>query len=127
MLLRLLKYDFRAMWKQFSLIWGAALALALVNRFSIFTDVDGRAIHLRDTFISSVPVFAFTAALIAMFVLSIIFVIQRFSKGLLGDEGYLMHTRPVPGSWSFPSWSAASSYGWSAGWWPFCPPPLCSP
>ena len=86
MLLRLLKYDFRAMWKQFSLIWGAALALALVNRFSIFTDVDGRAIHLRDTFISSVPVFAFTAALIAMFVLSIIFVIQRFSKGLLGTR-----------------------------------------
>lgn len=95
MLLKLLKYDFRAMWKQFSLIWGAALALALVNRFSIFMDVDDRAIHLRDTFISSVPVFAFTAALIAMFVLSIIFVIQRFSKGLLGDEGYLMHTLPV--------------------------------
>ena len=29
MLLKLLKYDFRAMWKSFSLIWGAALALLL--------------------------------------------------------------------------------------------------
>ena len=35
MLLKLLKYDFRAMWKQFSLIWGAALVLALVNRFTL--------------------------------------------------------------------------------------------
>ena len=95
MLLKLLKYDFRAMWKQFSLIWGAALVLALVNRFGIFMDADDRAVHLRDSFISSVPMFAFMAVLIAMFVIGIIFVVNRFSKGLLGDEGYLMHTLPV--------------------------------
>ena len=29
MLLKLLKYDFRAMWKRFSLIWGAALILII--------------------------------------------------------------------------------------------------
>lgn len=95
MLLKLLKYDFRAMWKQFSLIWGAALVLALVNRFGIFMDADDHAVHLRDSFISSVPMFAFMAVLIAMFVIGIIFVVNRFSKGLLGDEGYLMHTLPV--------------------------------
>lgn len=95
MLFKLLKYDFRAMWKQFSLVWGAALVLALVNRFSIFVDADGRAVHLRDSFVSSVPMFAFMAVIIAMFVIGIIFVINRFSKGLLGDEGYLMHTLPV--------------------------------
>lgn len=95
MLFKLLKYDFRAMWKQFSLVWGAALVLALVNRFSIFVDADDRAVHLRDSFVSSVPMFAFMAVIIAMFVIGIIFVINRFSKGLLGDEGYLMHTLPV--------------------------------
>ncbi|MCI8688414.1 MAG: hypothetical protein HFF57_08920, partial [Lawsonibacter sp.] len=57
MLLRLLKYDFRAMWKQFSLIWGAALALALANRFSIFWDVDDHAIGLSDTTTSGITVF----------------------------------------------------------------------
>ena len=31
MLGKLLKYDFRSMWKQFAFIWPAALALALVN------------------------------------------------------------------------------------------------
>lgn len=95
MLFKLLKYDFRAMWKQFSLVWGAALVLALVNRFSIFVDADDRAVHLRDSFVSSVPMFAFMAVIVAMFVIGIIFVINRFSKGMLGDEGYLMHTLPV--------------------------------
>ena len=95
MLLRLLKYDFRAMWKQFSLIWGAALALALANRFSIFWDVDDHAIGLSDTTTSGITVFAFMSVITAMFVIAVIFVVNRFSKGLLGGEGYLMHTLPV--------------------------------
>ena len=95
MLLKLLKYDFRAMWKQFSLIWGAALALALANRFSIFWDVDDHAIGLSDTTTSGITVFAFMSVITAMFVIAVIFVVNRFSKGLLGGEGYLMFTLPV--------------------------------
>ena len=90
MLLKLLKYDFRAMWKQFSLIWGAALALALVNRFTLFRDT-ASTIFSED----GVLMFAFMAVIAAMFVIAVIFVVNRFSKGLLGDEGYLMHTLPV--------------------------------
>ena len=95
MLFKLLKYDFRAMWKQFSLIWGAALALALANRFSIFWDVDDHAIGLSDTTTSGITVFAFMSVITAMFVIAVIFVVNRFSKGLLGGEGYLMFTLPV--------------------------------
>lgn len=95
MLLKLLKYDFRAMWKQFSLIWGAALALALANRFSIFWNVDDHAIGLSDTTTSGITVFAFMSVITAMFVIAVIFVVNRFSRGLLGNEGYLMHTLPV--------------------------------
>lgn len=90
MLLKLLKYDFRAMWKQFSLIWGAALALALINRFTL----SGR-IHFVGENASSMIVLTFGSVLAAMFVIAIMFVVRRFSKGLLGDEGYLMHTLPV--------------------------------
>ena len=86
MMLKLLKYDFRAMWKSFSLIWGAALALALINRFTLFRDLgdSGQFVTL-----------AFIAVVMAMFVIAVSFVISRFSKGLLGNEGYLMHTLPV--------------------------------
>ena len=90
MLLRLLKYDFRAMWKQFSLIWGAALVLALVNRFVLFQDTDNAILSKDGLFM-----FAFVSVIVAMFVIAVGFVINRFSKGLLGDEGYLMHTLPV--------------------------------
>lgn len=90
MLFKLLKYDFRAMWKQFSLVWGAALVLALVNRFTLFRNIG------HDAFTnSSLLTLAFMGVVIAMIVLSISFVADRFSKGLLGSEGYLMHTLPV--------------------------------
>lgn len=92
MLLKLLKYDFRAMWKSFSLIWGAALALAVVNRFTI----TGRwSTSLVGENTSYAALFALFLVFAAMFVIASIFVIQRFSRGLLGDEGYLMHTLPV--------------------------------
>ena len=90
MLFKLLKYDFRAMWKQFSLIWGAALALALVNRFVLFRDTDNAILSEDGLFM-----LAFVAVIVAMFVIAVIFVVNRFSKGLLGNEGYLMHTLPV--------------------------------
>lgn len=90
MLWKLLKYDFRAMWKQFSLVWGAALALTLVNRFTMFRAPDNE-LYAR----SDMLMFAVIAVLMAMFVIGVIFVINRFSKGLLGGEGYLMHTLPV--------------------------------
>ena len=92
MLLKLLKYDFRAMWKSFSPIWGAALALAVVNRFTI----TGRwSTSLVGENTSYAALFALFLVFAAMFVIASIFVIQRFSRGLLGDEGYLMHTLPV--------------------------------
>ena len=81
MLWKLLKYDFRSMGKSFALIWPAALVLALVNHFTLPYDS-------REAEVSGVLDFA-------MFVAVMIFVVQRFYKGLLGDEGYLMHTLPV--------------------------------
>lgn len=70
MLGKLLKYDFRSMWKQFSVIWPAALILAFINRFTVF------GIHNPGG-----SVFGEWMGVVSM--------------GLLGDEGYLMHTLPV--------------------------------
>ena len=89
---RLLKYDFRSMFKQFGFIWPAALVLALVNRFTI-SGLDSTSAVGETT--AGVAMFVYVAILMAMFVITVIFVIQRFFKGLLGDEGYLMHTLPV--------------------------------
>ena len=90
---KLFKYDFRSMLKQFAFVWPAALVLALVNRFTVNSFVTS-ANSVKQT-ISGAAMLVYVAILIAMFVLAVIFIIQRFYKGLLGDEGYLMHTLPV--------------------------------
>lgn len=90
---KLLKYDFRSMFKQFAFIWPAALVLALVNRFTVNSFV-ASASEIRQT-VSGVAMLVYVTIMIAMFVVTLIFVIQRFFRGLLGDEGYLMHTLPV--------------------------------
>lgn len=92
MLGKLLKYDFRSMGKQFAFIWPAALVLALLNRFSLGNI--GNSGIVRELF-SGVAMLVYVSILIALFVIALIFIIQRFYKGLLGDEGYLMHTLPV--------------------------------
>lgn len=89
---KLLKYDFRSMGKQFAFIWPAALALALVNHFTI-NSLDS-ANSARET-VSAISMLIYVAILMAMFIVALVFAIQRFHKGLLGDEGYLMHTLPV--------------------------------
>ena len=89
---KLLKYDFRSMWKQFAFIWPAALVLAVVNRFTL--DGLGSSSSVGET-TAGVAMLVYVAILIAMFIIAVIFTIQRFYTGLLGDEGYLMHTLPV--------------------------------
>ena len=55
--------------------------------------------RLRDRFLSgaseTILALVFTGVMIAIGVISIVFIIQRFYRGLLGEEGYLMFTLPV--------------------------------
>lgn len=89
---KLLKYDFRSMFKQFAFIWPAALALALVNHFTV-NGMDSANSVSETT--AGISMLVYVAILMAMFIVALVFTIQRFYKGLLGDEGYLMHTLPV--------------------------------
>ena len=90
---KLLKYDFRSMFKQFAFIWPAALGLAIVNHFTINSFVTSSTAVGETT--AGIAMLVYVAILIAMFVVALVFTCQRFYKGLLGDEGYLMHTLPV--------------------------------
>ena len=90
---KLLKYDFRSMFKQFAFIWPAALALALVNHFTINSFVTSSTAVGETT--AGIAMLVYVAILIAMFIIALVFACQRFYKGLLGDEGYLMFTLPV--------------------------------
>ena len=97
---KLLKYDFRSMWKTFRIVWPAALILALVNRFTLFgTTNPGESAFGQ--WVSVISMGLFIGVCFTLVILSAVFVLTRFYKGLLGDEGYL--TPSSPGSLSCPS------------------------
>ena len=94
MLLKLLKYDFRSMGKSLFPVWIACLLIGLVNGYIVPREAGIDMIN--DRLLSNISVPAFYGILFAMLAAVIVFTVQRFYKGLLGDEGYLMHTLPVP-------------------------------
>ena len=93
---KLLKYEWRAMMRTMLPIYGATLAVALINGF-LFQNVFGTGSEtpalLEYTRIATMTLYIFVMA--AMGVFTAVMVIQRFYKGLLRQEGYLMFTLPV--------------------------------
>ena len=108
MLGKLLKYDLRSMLKTISLFWAAALVLALVNHFTMNSLNFESSNFLIDAFLHFIPLLLYIGIMIAMGVLTLLIVIQRFYNGLLKDEGYLMFTLPVK------PWQLITSKGLSA-------------
>lgn len=96
MLWKLLKYEFRAIWRQFAILWPAALVLALANRVTLpLADHNLPSNAGGNSILVTITMSIFAGVLFTMVVVSMIFIIKRFYQGLLGDEGYLMHTLPV--------------------------------
>ena len=96
MLGKLMKYDLRSGIRTFSLIWIGLALLGAINgltiRFVIAGDVQSGLV----SFIFGVlPMILLVALYVAMGIFVLVFIIDRFYKGLLGNEGYLMFTLPV--------------------------------
>ena len=87
MLGKLIKYDLKALAKILAPLWGVLLVMGIIFGISIRSNLEG----IGNTMI----VFSLVAVIVAIFVVNVIIVIQRFWKGLLQEEGYLMFTLPV--------------------------------
>lgn len=88
---KLLKYEFRALWRVFIPFWAGILVLGLLNGISLRPLLNNLAV---DAF-SGIILFAYVVAIFAVLVVALVFMINRFYKGLLKDNGYLMFTLPV--------------------------------
>lgn len=89
MLGKLLKYEMKATSRVFLPMYITLLVVALINSFFINTSMFQ---------IQGLLMMIFGSLLIAMFVVTFVVLLQRFSKNLLGDEGYLIFTLPVNSS-----------------------------
>lgn len=98
---KLIKYEFRSALRLIAIVWAALLAaaifLGIILRTMEFVSTEApRGVFVFvEMFFSVVPPLLYGALFIAMLVITVLVVVLRFYRGVLGDEGYLMHTLPV--------------------------------
>ena len=96
---RLIKYELRSSIKLMGVIWAALIVTSFL--FSISINFMGN-LMIRSSIASTlinlfqgITGMLYIAVFIATAAASVVIIIMRFYKGLLSDEGYLMHTLPV--------------------------------
>ena len=88
MLGKLFKYEFSATGRVFLPMYAALLVVSVIARVFYSLDLDS---DIATALISMLMVMLFTA----VWVVTLVIMIRRFSGNLLGREGYLMHVLPV--------------------------------
>ena len=86
MLGKLIKYEFKATMRSFLAIYASLILTGVLIGIFMFANVEVGM---------SLGMLIMVALMITLGVLTITVIIKRFSKHLLGDEGYLMMTLPV--------------------------------
>ncbi len=102
---KLCKYEFKSIGRTLVPIYLAIIAISILNAFlGLGSLANGYYNGLMSglsfgrgllSLVQTLSIIAYFGVLVAMSVLTLIVVIQRFYKGLLCDEGYLMFTLPV--------------------------------
>ena len=92
MLTKLLKHEFRATARIMGPLYLVLLAVALGFNFSArLMDTSNVVLNI----LAALVILAYVAAVIGVFIVAFILMLQRFYKNLLGDEGYIMFTLPA--------------------------------
>ena len=86
MLGKLIKYEYKATARTFFPIYIALLVVAITGRVLRIGNIDA---------VWAISNMVLIGLFIGLGVLTLLMVIERFNKNLLGDEGYLMFTLPV--------------------------------
>lgn len=101
MLGKLTKYEFMASAKNFLPLYGAIIIISIINRIFVFSDIislsnnSAQILVNAGQFFDFIMMMLFFAIVVAIGVITLLAVIQRFYKNLYCDQGYLMHTLPV--------------------------------
>ncbi len=95
MLGKLLKYELKASARTLLPLYAGILILSLVCGLFLATQADAFMNSDRMNLFFGILYLLLFALLVAMGVLTVVSIIQRFYKNLLGDEGFLMFTLPV--------------------------------
>ncbi|MBQ4563164.1 MAG: hypothetical protein IJA58_01640 [Lachnospiraceae bacterium] len=96
MLKKLLKYDLKANLKVYLLMYAMLITTAVMTRINYLDWMsENKTVSVLSDIASVFLTFAFWIALVAVNVICIVLIVQRFYKHLFGSEGYLTFTLPV--------------------------------
>ena len=93
MLRKLLKHEFRATGRIMLPMYLIVLAAAAGGNLSVrmMNHSDNRVVDI----LAALLMMAFVVAMIGVAVMTLVVMVQRFRRNLMGDEGYIMFTLPV--------------------------------
>lgn len=89
---KLMKYELKSLSKGLLPLYGAILVVAAINAFMLGSSAEINV----DGWAQITAIMLYTALCVSVAVMTLVVIVQRFYKGLLGQEGYLMFTLPVP-------------------------------
>lgn len=93
---KLMKYEMRYLIRIFAPMWAAVLALCVLSRLTLKPNMDGMMyVEGSEAILPVIIVMLTVFAIITMMIVATVVLLQRFYKGMYGDEGYLMFTLPV--------------------------------
>ena len=99
MLGKLIKYEFKASARLFLLLYAALILMSVINMaLEPLRDMQHTADPAMGVMLSivvSLFMFGYIVLVFAVALITLVVIIMRFYKNLLGDEGYLMFTLPV--------------------------------
>ncbi len=110
MLGKLIKYDILADWKKYAIVYAATLLLSIMTFIleKCMSNVQNNTfLVIIDKLVSA----AFMVMVVATALIVFVFSVMRFYKNLVRDEGYLMHTLPVP-TWQLIASKLITVYIW---------------
>ena len=91
---KLMKYDLRAAMKLFVPLWLGTLVLALINSFTISSTLEQLNSRVVTT-LQNLILTAYILAVVALVVVTLVFIVMRFYQSTVKDEAYLTFTLPV--------------------------------
>ena len=96
---KLIKYEFRSVIRQIGVLWAAtpimAIIFMLIDKFYMQSEAFETGKSACASTLQMISGFVYAGVFMALIVATVLIILQRFYKGLLRDEGYLMHTLPV--------------------------------
>jgi len=99
MLGKLIKYELKATSRWFLPLYLTILIVSLLNVLFFNVPGAGEKSFSISSLAMGISMLVYVTLIVGMVLMTLIVLVQRFYKNLLGDEGYLMFTLPVQ-SWS---------------------------